>query len=38
VAHQLGDDGTGDLLTEIVRQADKDLWLLEAHLQGEVSL
>jgi starvation-inducible DNA-binding protein len=37
VAHQLGDDATGDLLTEIVRQADKDLWLLEAHLQEGVS-
>lgn len=37
VAHQLGDDATGDLLAGTVRQADKDLWLLEAHLQGEVS-
>jgi len=33
-AHQLGDDATGDLLTEVVRQADKDLWFLEAHLQA----
>ena len=33
MAHQLGDDATGDLLTEILRQADKDLWLLEAHVQ-----
>ncbi len=30
---QLGDPGTADLLTEISRQADKDLWFLEAHLQ-----
>lgn len=36
-AHQLGDDATGDLLTQVVRQADKKLWQLEAHLQGEVS-
>jgi len=33
-AGQLGDQGTADVLTEIVRQADKDLWFLEAHLQG----
>jgi starvation-inducible DNA-binding protein len=32
-AEQLGDKGTADLLTEVVRQVDKDLWLLEAHLQ-----
>jgi|SRR6185437_8898604 starvation-inducible DNA-binding protein len=37
VAHQLGDDATGDLLTEIVRQADKDLWFLEAHVQAGVN-
>lgn len=37
VAHQLGDEATGDLLAEVVRQTDKDLWLLEAHVQGEVS-
>ena len=37
VAHQLGDDATGDLLTEIVRQADKDLWFLEAHVQTGVN-
>ncbi len=36
-AHQLGDDATGDLLTEILRQMDKDLWFLEAHVQVEVS-
>ena len=27
------DKATSDLLTEIVRQVDKDLWFLEAHLQ-----
>ncbi len=37
VANQLGDDATGDLLTEIVRQADKDLWFLEAHVQVGVT-
>ena len=31
---ELGDQGTSDLFTEIVRAADKDLWFLEAHLQG----
>jgi starvation-inducible DNA-binding protein len=30
---QLGDQATADVFTEIVRQADKDLWFLEAHLQ-----
>lgn len=29
----LGDKGTADLLTQISREADKDLWFLEAHLQ-----
>lgn len=29
-----GDQGTADVFTEIVRAADKDLWFLEAHLQG----
>src|SRR5712692_5247381 len=28
----LGDQATADVFTEIVRQADKDLWFLEAHL------
>jgi starvation-inducible DNA-binding protein len=32
-ADELGDAGTTDLLTQISRQADKDLWFLEAHLQ-----
>lgn len=30
---KLGDQGTSDLFTEISREADKDLWFLEAHLQ-----
>jgi len=33
-ADSIGDKGTSDLLTEVVRQADKDLWFLEAHLQA----
>lgn len=33
-AGELGDDDTADLYTEISRQIDKDLWFLEAHLQG----
>ena len=33
-AAELGDQGTADLYTEIVRAADKRLWFLEAHLQG----
>jgi len=32
---ELGDKGTSDLFTEIVRAADKDLYFLEAHLQVE---
>ena len=32
-ADELDDKGTSDLLTQIVRDADKDLWFLEAHLQ-----
>ena len=31
----LGDKGTSDLFTEIVRAADKDLYFLESHLQVE---
>lgn len=30
----LGDKSTADVFTEISRQADKDLWFLEAHLQA----
>ncbi|HEX9122237.1 MAG TPA: DNA starvation/stationary phase protection protein Dps [Actinomycetota bacterium] len=36
-AEKLGDMTTNDLFIEISRQADKDLWFLEAHLQGKVS-
>lgn len=32
-ADNAGDKATSDLLTEVVRAADKDLWFLEAHLQ-----
>ncbi|MEX2262115.1 MAG: DNA starvation/stationary phase protection protein Dps [Bryobacteraceae bacterium] len=32
-AAKAGDQATSDLFTEIVRQADKDLWFVEAHLQ-----
>ena len=31
---KLGDKATADIFTEIVRQTDKDLWFIEAHLQG----
>jgi starvation-inducible DNA-binding protein len=31
-ANQIGDAGSADLLTGISRMADKQLWLLEAHL------
>ena len=31
---ELGDKSTADLFTEISRVADKRLWFLEAHLQG----
>jgi starvation-inducible DNA-binding protein len=30
----LGDPTTSDLFTEVSRALDKDLWFLEAHLQG----
>lgn len=30
----LGDQATSDILTEILRALDKDLWFVEAHLQG----
>ncbi|MEO1131508.1 MAG: DNA starvation/stationary phase protection protein Dps [Cyanobacteria bacterium J06639_1] len=33
-AEALSDADTADLFTEISRQIDKDLWFLEAHLQG----
>ncbi len=31
---RLGDKSTADVFTEISRQADKDLWFLEAHIQA----
>lgn len=34
-AEKMGDDGTADLLTGLSQEADKQLWLLEAHLQAE---
>jgi starvation-inducible DNA-binding protein len=34
-ADGLGDKDTADLFTEISRGLDKNLWFLEAHLQGE---
>jgi starvation-inducible DNA-binding protein len=33
-AGQLGDQSTADVYTEVSRAADKQLWFLEAHLQG----
>ena len=33
-ASEHGDQGTADLFTEISRAVDKNLWFLEAHLQG----
>jgi len=32
-ANEAGDLDTADLLTQISRQLDKDLWFLQAHLQ-----
>jgi starvation-inducible DNA-binding protein len=34
-AGEAGDQDTADLFTGISRQADKDLWMVEAHLQAE---
>ncbi len=34
-AAEAGDQDTADLFTEVSRQADKDLWMVEAHLQAE---
>ena len=34
VAHESGDVGSEDLLTEVSRGLDKSLWFLEAHLQA----
>lgn len=33
-AEDLGDRASADLLTQIVQQVDKDLWMVEAHLQS----
>ena len=33
-AADAGDQATADMFTEVSRQADKDLWFLEAHLQA----
>jgi starvation-inducible DNA-binding protein len=33
-AADAGDAGSADLFTEVSREADKDLWFVEAHLQG----
>lgn len=35
VAEQLDDPATADLLTEVLREVQKDLWMLEAHLQSD---
>ena len=35
VSGDLGDAGTEDLYTEIVRELDKQLWFVEAHLQAD---
>jgi starvation-inducible DNA-binding protein len=34
-ANELGDLDTADLFTEVSRATDKNLWLVEAHLQAE---
>jgi starvation-inducible DNA-binding protein len=34
-ADEAGDKDTADLFTEISRELDKDLWFLQAHLQGQ---
>lgn len=34
-AAKQGDADTADLFTEVSRGADKDLWMVEAHLQGD---
>ncbi len=35
IASDLGDAGTEDLYTEIIRELDKQLWFVEAHLQAD---
>lgn len=34
MAMEVNDQVTGDIFIDIARQGDKDLWFLEAHLQG----
>jgi starvation-inducible DNA-binding protein len=34
-AGEAGDQDTADLFTGVSRQADKDLWMVEAHLEGD---
>ncbi len=34
VSGEIGDVATSDLLTEVLRESEKDLWFLEAHLQA----
>ena len=33
----LGDQGTADLFTQLIREADEDLYFLESHLEGRAS-
>ncbi len=35
-AEEFGDKDTADLFAEVSRQMDKDMWFIEAHLQGKV--
>jgi starvation-inducible DNA-binding protein len=34
-AAEAGDQGTADLFTEVSRSTDKNLWLVEAHVQAD---
>ena len=34
-ADEAGDQDTADLFTDVSRQADQDLWMVEAHLQAD---
>jgi starvation-inducible DNA-binding protein len=36
-AEEAGDNVTADIFTEVSRQIDKDLWLIEAHEEGQNS-
>ena len=35
-AAEIGDDDTADMFTEISRSTDKNLWLVEAHVERDV--